>query len=61
MGSVLAIIALGDVLSELRDAGVVSDRTEVTIVPLVLVGLVWCAYSCQSGHVWLGLTSLHSS
>ena len=54
--------ALGNVvLSELRGAGVASDRIEVTVVPSVLVGSVRRAYSCQSMHVWLGLTSSRSS
>ena len=32
------------VLSELYGVGMASDRTEVIVVPLVLVGLVRCAY-----------------
>jgi hypothetical protein len=51
----------GVVLSELRGAGVASDRTEVTAIPSILAGSVQRAYSCQSGHVWLGLTSSRSS
>ena len=58
MGTVPVIIALGGVvLSELHGTGMVSDRTEVTVVPSVLVGSVRRAYSCQSGHIRLGLTS----
>ena len=62
MGTVPVIIALGGVvLSELHGTGMVSDRTEVTVVPSVLVGSVRRAYSCQSGQVWLGVTSPRSS
>jgi hypothetical protein len=58
VGTVPAIIALGGVvLSKLCSVGVVSDRTEVTIVPSVLAGSVWRAYSCQSRHAWLDSTS----
>ena len=52
------VTALGSVvLSELHGIGVASDRTEVTIVPSILVGSVQCAYSYESRHIWLGLTS----
>ena len=62
VGSVSAVIALGSVvLSALRGVGVAYDRTEVTAVPSVLAGSVRRAYSCQSGQVWLGVTSPHSS
>jgi hypothetical protein len=38
MGTVPVITALGDVvLSKLHGAGMVSDQTEVTVVPSVLV------------------------
>jgi hypothetical protein len=47
MGTILTITTLGGVvLSELCGAGVVSDRTEVTVIPSVLAGLVRHAYSC---------------
>ena len=47
----------GVALSVLRGTGMASDQTKVTAVPSVLVGLVQRAYSCQSRHGWLGLTS----
>ena len=50
----------GVVLSMLHGAGMVSDWTKVTAVPLVLVGSVQRAHSCQSKHARLGPTS-HSS
>jgi hypothetical protein len=40
----------GVILSALRGAGMTSDRTEVTVVLLVLAGLVRHAHSCQSRH-----------
>ena len=51
----------GVVLSELRGVGMASDQTEVTVVPLVLAGLEWHAYPCQSRRAWLCLTSAYSS
>jgi hypothetical protein len=52
------VIALGGVvLSEHCDTGVVSDQTEVTDVPSVLAESERRAYSCQSRHVWLDVTS----
>ena len=45
----------------LRGAGMTSDQTEVTDVPLVLVGSVWRAHSCQSKHASPGPTSPRSS
>ena len=57
-----AVTALdGVVLSELRGAGVASDRTDVTVVPLVLAGSVRRGCSCQSRHAWLCSTSPRSS
>ena len=45
------VTALGGVvLSELHGAGMASDRTEVTVVPLVLAGSEWHAYPCQNGR-----------
>jgi hypothetical protein len=62
VGTVPAVTALGGVvLSELCGAEVASDRTDVTTVPSVHAGSVRRAYSCQSGHIWLGLTSPRSS
>jgi hypothetical protein len=56
MGVVLIVTAMGGVvLSELRDAEVVSDWTEVTAVPSVLAGSVRRAYPCQGRHAWLTL------
>jgi hypothetical protein len=55
---VLVVTTLdGIVLSGLRGAGVVSDRTEVIIVPSVLVETVRRARSCQSRHIWPRSTS----
>jgi hypothetical protein len=55
------ITALGGiVLSMRRGKGMASDQTEVTAVSSVLMGLVRRAYSCQSRHAWLGLTSPRS-
>ena len=51
----------GVVLSVLRGVGMVSDRTEVTVVPSIVAGSVQRAKSCQSRHVGLGLTSPRSS
>ena len=51
----------GAVLSELHGTGVVSDQTELTAVPSILAESKWHAYSCQSGHIWLGSTSPCSS
>jgi len=50
----------GVVLSMQYGIGMASDRTEVTIVPSVLVGLVRCDCSCQSRHAWLGSTPVPS-
>jgi len=51
----------GVVLSVLRGVGMASERTEVTAVPSVLTGSVWCANSGQSRHASLGPTSPRSS
>ena len=56
------VTALGGVvLSELRGAGMASDRTEVTVIPSVLARSKWHAYPCQNGRSWLRSTSPRSS
>jgi hypothetical protein len=54
-------LSCGVVLSVQYGAGMASDRTEMIVVPSVLAELELRAYLCQSGRVWLGLTSPRSS
>jgi hypothetical protein len=62
VGTVSAVTTLGGVvLSVLRGTEVAYEQVEATTVPSVFAGSVWRAYSCQSGHVWLGMTPPHSS